>query len=237
MKQGLERDAGIPPTVARVFVSDDARKTELRNDETLGSLRQAKKAKVEIAVLVVHADAQQVVSALPPNADLVLGKKNYEVSFAEKCKARNTVVNNLACALAVGAGIGLCGAAAAGIGLAAAGIGLTAAMSSLRKTPSVSNHRPVTHPTAVVFVPSHPDWLVVADGGGPQVGCSSLGLSLACGYSMFKQERWSVLSVLCRVMRRYMILQSPLTAHLFLSRHPHAFPPWLVLQMAPGVVA
>jgi hypothetical protein len=167
VKQGLEREHGIPPTVARVFVSDDARETELGNKETMGSLRRAKRAKVEMAVLVDHADAQHVVNAMSSDADLVLGTVKEDSDPA--CSNADLFAGIKPgdwCMLAVGAAAIVLPPVGWGLAVSFVGAAAVASVASLARSTGNSIDRPVTNPTGIAFVPTHPDWRVIADGGG-----------------------------------------------------------------------
>jgi DNA-binding beta-propeller fold protein YncE len=73
VKQGVEREHGISPRDARVFVHDESHEEELLDEETVGSLRREGYEVVLMSLLVEKADAQMVVPQLAPHADIMLG--------------------------------------------------------------------------------------------------------------------------------------------------------------------
>jgi hypothetical protein len=73
VKLEVERNLGIRPRDARLFFQDELREEELRGGESLQSLCTETGSKVKMTLLVVLADAQQIVAELVAKANLVLG--------------------------------------------------------------------------------------------------------------------------------------------------------------------
>jgi DNA-binding beta-propeller fold protein YncE len=73
VKQAIEREIGILPRDAHLFVHNTTREEELVNEELVASLRRGEGKKVEMSLLVEQADAQEVIPALAANAEVVLG--------------------------------------------------------------------------------------------------------------------------------------------------------------------
>jgi DNA-binding beta-propeller fold protein YncE len=72
VKQGMDREKGIAPRDAHLFVHDDSREDELKDGETLRSLRQGQGLKVSMTILVEKADAQAVIPGLKTEPDVVI---------------------------------------------------------------------------------------------------------------------------------------------------------------------
>jgi hypothetical protein len=68
----MEREKGIAPRDAHLFVQDGSREDELEDGETLGSLCRGAGSKVLMSLLVEKADAQAVIPGLRADPDVVI---------------------------------------------------------------------------------------------------------------------------------------------------------------------
>jgi DNA-binding beta-propeller fold protein YncE len=73
VKQEVESELGIRPKDAVVFSIDEAQTEKLQDEETLDSLLAGEEVKLELSLLVVQADAQQVVPELAAEPSMILG--------------------------------------------------------------------------------------------------------------------------------------------------------------------
>jgi DNA-binding beta-propeller fold protein YncE len=75
VKEEVERELGVAPRDAHLFSTNEAFEEELTS-EAVGMLRAWKREKVLLSLMVLHADAQQVVPELTTKAGVILGDGN-----------------------------------------------------------------------------------------------------------------------------------------------------------------